>query len=72
MQVHTYRFNGHSPADLEHERGRKDEKNLVAQEKFASLQTSWLVSIAGSRKSDIVGLLQKLWRNGARGPLKII
>jgi len=26
MQVHTFRFNGHSPADPEHERGRKDEK----------------------------------------------
>merc|ERR1719253_459636 len=26
LQVHTYRFNGHSPADPEHERGRKDEK----------------------------------------------
>lgn len=27
MQVHTFRFNGHSPADPEHERGRKDEKS---------------------------------------------
>jgi len=26
MQVHTFRFNGHSPADPEHERGRKTEK----------------------------------------------
>ena len=26
MQVHTYRFTGHSPADPEHERGRKQEK----------------------------------------------
>lgn len=26
LQVHTYRFNGHSPADPEHERGRKFEK----------------------------------------------
>jgi TPP-dependent pyruvate/acetoin dehydrogenase alpha subunit/pyruvate/2-oxoglutarate/acetoin dehydrogenase E1 component len=26
LQVHTYRFQGHSPADPEHERGRKDEK----------------------------------------------
>ena len=25
-QVHTFRFNGHSPADPEHERGRKEEK----------------------------------------------
>ena len=25
-QVHTFRFNGHSPADPEHERGRKQEK----------------------------------------------
>eukprot|EP00587_Corethron_hystrix_P003508 CAMPEP_0113306446 /NCGR_PEP_ID=MMETSP0010_2-20120614/5694_1 /TAXON_ID=216773 ORGANISM="Corethron hystrix, Strain 308" /NCGR_SAMPLE_ID=MMETSP0010_2 /ASSEMBLY_ACC=CAM_ASM_000155 /LENGTH=828 /DNA_ID=CAMNT_0000161115 /DNA_START=268 /DNA_END=2754 /DNA_ORIENTATION=+ /assembly_acc=CAM_ASM_000155 len=26
LQIHTYRFMGHSPADPEHERGRKDEK----------------------------------------------
>jgi len=26
LQVHTYRFMGHSPADPEHERGRKEEK----------------------------------------------
>ena len=26
IQVHTYRFQGHSPADPEHERGRKAEK----------------------------------------------
>lgn len=26
LQVHTFRFNGHSPADPEHERGRKEEK----------------------------------------------
>merc|ERR1719506_1335483 len=26
LQVHTYRFQGHSPADPEHERGRKAEK----------------------------------------------
>mmetsp|Transcript_6579 Transcript_6579/g.8900 ORF Transcript_6579/g.8900 Transcript_6579/m.8900 type:complete len:793 (+) Transcript_6579:124-2502(+) len=26
LQVHTYRFQGHSPADPEHERGRKQEK----------------------------------------------
>jgi len=26
LQIHTFRFNGHSPADPEHERGRKDEK----------------------------------------------
>lgn len=25
-QVQTYRFQGHSPADPEHERGRKEEK----------------------------------------------
>lgn len=32
LQVHTYRFNGHSPADPEHERGRKDEKAWARQE----------------------------------------
>ena len=31
MQVHTYRFMGHSPADPEHERGRKDEKVTIKQ-----------------------------------------
>ena len=31
LQVHTYRFNGHSPADPEHERGRKDEKAWARQ-----------------------------------------
>lgn len=32
LQVHTYRFNGHSPADPEHERGRKDEKSWARAE----------------------------------------
>eukprot|EP01031_Cornospumella_fuschlensis_P037768 gene37768-45883_t len=32
MQIHTYRFNGHSPADPEHERGRKDEKKWARAE----------------------------------------
>merc|ERR1719223_1367243 len=32
MQVHTYRFNGPSPADPEHERGRKDEKKWARDE----------------------------------------
>jgi 2-oxoisovalerate dehydrogenase E1 component len=32
LQVHTYRFNGHSPADPEHERGRKDEKAWARRE----------------------------------------
>ncbi|GMI35782.1 hypothetical protein TrRE_jg13378, partial [Triparma retinervis] len=32
LQVHTYRFNGHSPADPEHERGRKDEKKWARKE----------------------------------------
>lgn len=32
LQVHTYRFNGHSPADPEHERGRKDEKTWARAE----------------------------------------
>ena len=31
LQVHTYRFNGHSPADPEHERGRKDEKSWARE-----------------------------------------
>lgn len=32
LQIHTYRFNGHSPADPEHERGRKDEKKWARAE----------------------------------------
>ena len=32
LQVHTYRFNGHSPADPEQERGRKDEKKWARAE----------------------------------------
>jgi TPP-dependent pyruvate/acetoin dehydrogenase alpha subunit len=31
MQVHTFRFNGHSPADPEHERGRKQEKSWARE-----------------------------------------
>ena len=31
-QVHTFRFQGHSPADPEHERGRKDEKKWARAE----------------------------------------
>jgi TPP-dependent pyruvate/acetoin dehydrogenase alpha subunit/pyruvate/2-oxoglutarate/acetoin dehydrogenase E1 component len=32
MQVHTFRLMGHSPADPEHERGRKDEKKWARSE----------------------------------------
>lgn len=32
MQVHTFRFTGHSPADPEHERGRKEEKKWARAE----------------------------------------
>lgn len=32
MQIHTFRFQGHSPADPEHERGRKDEKKWARAE----------------------------------------
>jgi len=32
FQVHTYRFTGHSPADPEHERGRKEEKRWARAE----------------------------------------
>ncbi len=32
LQVHTYRFNGHSPADPEHERGRKLERHWARAE----------------------------------------
>ena len=32
LQVHTYRFQGHSPADPEHERGRKEEKRWARAE----------------------------------------
>ena len=32
LQVHTFRFQGHSPADPEHERGRKEEKAWARKE----------------------------------------
>lgn len=32
LQIHTYRFQGHSPADPEHERGRKHEKRWARAE----------------------------------------
>ncbi|KAJ8611550.1 hypothetical protein CTAYLR_007714 [Chrysophaeum taylorii] len=32
LQVHTFRFQGHSPADPEHERGRKEEKRWARAE----------------------------------------
>ena len=32
LQVHTFRFTGHSPADPEHERGRKEEKKWARAE----------------------------------------
>ena len=32
MQVHTFRFTGHSPADPEHERGRKEEKKWAREQ----------------------------------------
>jgi len=32
LQVHTFRFNGHSPADPEHERNRKPEKRWARAE----------------------------------------
>lgn len=32
LQIHTYRLQGHSPADPEHERGRKEEKKWARAE----------------------------------------
>ena len=32
QQINTYRFTGHSPADPEHERGRKEEKKWARAE----------------------------------------
>ena len=32
LQVHSFRFNGHSPADPEHERNRKEEKRWARKE----------------------------------------
>ena len=37
MQIHTYRFNGHSPADPEHEKGRKEEK-MWARDNYDPIQ----------------------------------
>jgi len=44
LQVHTYRFNGHSPADPEHERGRKDEKAWArqAQDPLKGFETKYV------------------------------
>jgi 2-oxoisovalerate dehydrogenase E1 component len=44
LQVHTYRFNGHSPADPEHERGRKDEKAWArqAQDPIKGFETKYI------------------------------
>eukprot|EP00591_Stephanopyxis_turris_P006026 CAMPEP_0195520252 /NCGR_PEP_ID=MMETSP0794_2-20130614/16483_1 /TAXON_ID=515487 /ORGANISM="Stephanopyxis turris, Strain CCMP 815" /LENGTH=810 /DNA_ID=CAMNT_0040649571 /DNA_START=25 /DNA_END=2457 /DNA_ORIENTATION=+ len=44
LQVHTYRFNGHSPADPEHERGRKEEKAWarVSQDPIKTFETEYI------------------------------
>jgi 2-oxoisovalerate dehydrogenase E1 component len=44
LQVHTYRFNGHSPADPEHERGRKEEKAWArqAQDPIKGFEDKWI------------------------------
>lgn len=44
LQVQTYRFQGHSPADPEHERGRKDEKTWAraTQDPIAIFQSAAL------------------------------
>lgn len=44
LQVHTYRFNGHSPADPEHERGRKEEKAWARQEQdpIKGFENKWI------------------------------
>ncbi len=44
LQIHTYRFNGHSPADPEHERGRKEEKAWArqAQDPIKGFEDKWI------------------------------
>jgi len=46
LQVHTYRLNGHSPADPEHERGRKEEKAWArqAQDPIKGFEDKWISS----------------------------
>lgn len=46
LQVHTYRFNGHSPADPEHERGRKEEKAWARaeQDPIKSFENKYLAN----------------------------
>lgn len=46
LQVHTYRFNGHSPADPEHERGRKEEKAWArqAQDPIKRFEDKWIAA----------------------------
>jgi TPP-dependent pyruvate/acetoin dehydrogenase alpha subunit/pyruvate/2-oxoglutarate/acetoin dehydrogenase E1 component len=65
LQIHTYRLNGHSPADPEHERGRKDEKRWARAEAdpiklfetFAmenNILSSDEMEICKSRSTDVV------------------
>merc|ERR1719230_1712267 len=67
LQIHTYRFMGHSPADPEHERGRKDEKRWARQEvdpikifeaePFAEGMGDELEAIAAKVKTDVKAAL---------------
>jgi len=55
LQVHTYRFQGHSPADPEHERGRKQEKMWARAEcdpikLFESSQLSEGLDLDGAKE----------------------
>jgi TPP-dependent pyruvate/acetoin dehydrogenase alpha subunit/pyruvate/2-oxoglutarate/acetoin dehydrogenase E1 component len=59
LQVHTYRFMGHSPADPEHERGRKDEKGWARAEMDPiKLFEDWAAQ-SGSFTSDDLTAIKK-------------
>jgi TPP-dependent pyruvate/acetoin dehydrogenase alpha subunit/pyruvate/2-oxoglutarate/acetoin dehydrogenase E1 component len=63
LQVHTFRFTGHSPADPEHERGRKEEKKWARAEadpikifeETGSASESELEAIKASTKAVVKG-----------------
>lgn len=55
LQVHTYRLQGHSPADPEHERGRKTEKKWAR----AEADPLKIFEATGALKADVMEGLKK-------------
>lgn len=77
LQVHTYRFNGHSPADPEHERGRKDEKSWARAEQdplkaFEDAYTAngiFTVDELQAAKKDVVAEVKKAVEFAEQSPM---